>query len=139
MFDHVPFGYSFFSTLHGNSRIAAHSAPMNLRIRLHLPLIVPETLGHQKVESVNNCLVYLLVEFEWVQSHASGSLAAPCYWTIPTSIKCGMKPIPPGCCCGWICGIPTSRHTNGRILWPFLITPRNKEGGHDGFVKHYRK
>ena len=43
LFEEVPFGYTFFSTLHGKSRIAAHSAPMNLRVRLHLPLIVPET------------------------------------------------------------------------------------------------
>ena len=41
LFEQVPFGYTFFSTLHGQSHIASHSAPMNLRIRLHLPLIVP--------------------------------------------------------------------------------------------------
>ena len=36
-----PFGFSFFSTLHGKSYIKAHTGPMNLRLRIHLPLIVP--------------------------------------------------------------------------------------------------
>jgi aspartate beta-hydroxylase len=42
LFEGTPFGYSFFSKLHPNSRIKPHSAPMNFRLRLHLPLIVPE-------------------------------------------------------------------------------------------------
>ena len=37
----TPFGFCFFSTLHGNSSIQAHSGPMNLRLRMHLPLVVP--------------------------------------------------------------------------------------------------
>ena len=41
LFEGTPFGYCFFSTLHANSKIAAHTAPMNLRLRIHLPLIVP--------------------------------------------------------------------------------------------------
>jgi aspartate beta-hydroxylase len=41
LFEGTPFGYSFFSTLHGKSRIDPHTAPMNLRVRIHLPLIVP--------------------------------------------------------------------------------------------------
>ncbi|GKY98012.1 hypothetical protein MPSEU_000759300 [Mayamaea pseudoterrestris] len=41
LFEKTPFGYSFFSTLHANSSISAHYAPMNFRVRLHLPLIVP--------------------------------------------------------------------------------------------------
>lgn len=41
LFEGTPFGYSFFSTLHAQSKIAAHYAPMNFRVRLHLPLIVP--------------------------------------------------------------------------------------------------
>jgi len=41
LFEGTPFGYAFFSTLHGNSKIAAHTAPMNWRIRIHLPLLVP--------------------------------------------------------------------------------------------------
>lgn len=42
LFAGTPFGYSFFSTLHPKSSIAAHSAPMNFRVRVHLPLLVPE-------------------------------------------------------------------------------------------------
>lgn len=38
----VPFAYSFFSTLHGDSEIAAHTGPCNLRLRVHFPLFVPE-------------------------------------------------------------------------------------------------
>ena len=37
----TPFAFCFFSTLHGQSSIKAHSGPMNLRLRMHLPLIVP--------------------------------------------------------------------------------------------------
>jgi aspartate beta-hydroxylase len=37
----TPFSYAFFSTLHGNSTIAAHYGPCNLRLRCHFPLIVP--------------------------------------------------------------------------------------------------
>jgi hypothetical protein len=41
LFEGTPFGYCFYSTLHGKSKIAAHSAPMNFRVRVHLPLLVP--------------------------------------------------------------------------------------------------
>jgi Aspartyl/Asparaginyl beta-hydroxylase len=41
LFEGTPFGYCFFSTLHANSRIQAHSSPLNFRLRIHLPLIVP--------------------------------------------------------------------------------------------------
>ena len=46
----TPFGFCFFSTLHGNSSIQAHSGPMNLRLRMHLPLVVPkkENAGDQE-------------------------------------------------------------------------------------------
>ena len=37
----MPFSFAFFSTLRAKSRIAAHTAPANLRLRVHLPLIVP--------------------------------------------------------------------------------------------------
>lgn len=37
----TPFSFCFFSTLQGNSVIKAHVGPMNLRLRIHLPLIVP--------------------------------------------------------------------------------------------------
>eukprot|EP00658_Telonema_sp_P-2_P051869 TRINITY_DN39989_c0_g1_i1.p1 TRINITY_DN39989_c0_g1~~TRINITY_DN39989_c0_g1_i1.p1 ORF type:complete len:190 (+),score=46.90 TRINITY_DN39989_c0_g1_i1:123-692(+) len=38
----TPFAFSFFSTLHAGSSIAAHAAPCNLRLRVHLPLDCPE-------------------------------------------------------------------------------------------------
>jgi len=41
LFDENPFGFCFFSTLQGKSFIKPHSGPMNLRLRIHLPLIVP--------------------------------------------------------------------------------------------------
>jgi hypothetical protein len=44
LFEGTPFGYAFFSTLHAQSKIAAHSAPMNFRVRIHLPLIVPANM-----------------------------------------------------------------------------------------------
>lgn len=37
-----PFAYCFFSTLQGKSHIKPHSGPMNLRLRIHFPLIVPQ-------------------------------------------------------------------------------------------------
>lgn len=37
----MPFAFAFFSTLRPQSRIAAHTAPANLRLRVHLPLVVP--------------------------------------------------------------------------------------------------
>ncbi|KAL3938944.1 MAG: hypothetical protein SGBAC_006249 [Bacillariaceae sp.] len=42
LFEGTPFGFCFFSNLHGNSSIQAHTSPMNLRLRIHLPLIVPK-------------------------------------------------------------------------------------------------
>lgn len=42
LFEGTPFGYTFYSTLHANSKIAPHTAPMNFRLRIHLPLIVPQ-------------------------------------------------------------------------------------------------
>ncbi|KAJ1416928.1 Aspartyl/Asparaginyl beta-hydroxylase-domain-containing protein [Ochromonadaceae sp. CCMP2298] len=38
----TPFSFAFFSTLHPASSIAAHTGPCNLRIRCHLPLLVPK-------------------------------------------------------------------------------------------------
>jgi aspartate beta-hydroxylase len=43
LFEGTPFGFCFFSTLHKKSKISSHTAPMNLRLRLHIPLIVPTT------------------------------------------------------------------------------------------------
>lgn len=41
LFEGTPFGYTFYSTLHSKSKIAPHTSPMNFRLRIHLPLIVP--------------------------------------------------------------------------------------------------
>eukprot|EP00934_Nitzschia_sp_Nitz4_P005019 Nitzschia sp. Nitz4//scaffold262_size27079//2271//3104//NITZ4_008217-RA/size27079-processed-gene-0.1-mRNA-1//1//CDS//3329544742//5009//frame0 len=43
LFEGTPFGFCFFSTLHAGASIQAHTAPMNFRLRIHLPLIVPTT------------------------------------------------------------------------------------------------
>ena len=37
----IPFAYAFFSTLHPNASIGAHTGPCNLRLRCHFPLYVP--------------------------------------------------------------------------------------------------
>lgn len=42
LFEGTPFGFCFFSVLHGNASIQAHTAPMNMRLRIHLPLVVPK-------------------------------------------------------------------------------------------------
>jgi aspartate beta-hydroxylase len=42
LFD-TPFAFCFFSTLHGGAAIKPHAGPMNLRLRVHLPLIVPKS------------------------------------------------------------------------------------------------
>ncbi|KAG7395060.1 Aspartate beta-hydroxylase domain-containing protein 2 [Phytophthora boehmeriae] len=41
----LPFAYAFFSILKPESSIKAHSAPCNIRLRCHFPLIVPEGCG----------------------------------------------------------------------------------------------
>ncbi|DAZ98490.1 TPA: hypothetical protein N0F65_004927 [Lagenidium giganteum] len=41
----LPFAYSFFSVLKPQSKIKAHSAPCNVRLRCHFPLFVPEKCG----------------------------------------------------------------------------------------------
>ena len=41
-FGDMPFAFAFFSTLKPHCRIAPHTAPANLRLRVHLPLLVPE-------------------------------------------------------------------------------------------------
>mmetsp|Transcript_29520 Transcript_29520/g.43606 ORF Transcript_29520/g.43606 Transcript_29520/m.43606 type:complete len:315 (+) Transcript_29520:64-1008(+) len=37
----TPFGFCFFSKLTAQSTIQAHTSPINFRLRLHLPLVVP--------------------------------------------------------------------------------------------------
>jgi len=41
----TPFSFAFFSSLQGGASIKSHSGPMNLRLRFHLPLIVPSSSG----------------------------------------------------------------------------------------------
>eukprot|EP00944_MAST-04C_sp_MAST-4C-sp1_P014097 g14097.t1 len=41
----IPFAYAFFSSLKPFSGIDAHYGPTNLRLRCHLPLVVPEDCG----------------------------------------------------------------------------------------------
>jgi aspartate beta-hydroxylase len=48
----TPFAFCFFSTLHGQSSIKAHSGPMNLRLRMHLPLVVPSKNAHSDLSAV---------------------------------------------------------------------------------------
>jgi aspartate beta-hydroxylase len=48
LFEGTPFGFSFFSTLHPQSKIAPHTSPMNFRLRVHLPLLVPDENGNDK-------------------------------------------------------------------------------------------
>jgi aspartyl/asparaginyl beta-hydroxylase (cupin superfamily) len=38
----TPFSFAFFSTMGGNTTIAPHSSPCNLRLRCHYPLILPK-------------------------------------------------------------------------------------------------
>ena len=45
LFEGTPFGFAFFSTLYPHSSIQPHTAPMNFRLRLHLPLQVPKECG----------------------------------------------------------------------------------------------
>lgn len=42
LFEGTPFGYTFYSTLHPHSKIEPHTSPMNFRLRIHLPLMVPK-------------------------------------------------------------------------------------------------
>lgn len=45
LFEGTQFGFCFFSTLYPKSSIQPHSAPMNFRLRFHLPLDVPPNCG----------------------------------------------------------------------------------------------
>jgi aspartate beta-hydroxylase len=56
LFEGTPFGYTFFSTLHPKSNIKPHTAPMNFRLRIHLPLEVPGVVPSpdDRVATANN-------------------------------------------------------------------------------------
>ena len=45
LFEGTPFGFCFFSSLHAHSKIQSHTAPMNFRLRVHVPLKVPNNCG----------------------------------------------------------------------------------------------
>ena len=51
LLEDIPFGYSFFSTLHPQSKIKAHVSPMNFRWRIHLPLEVPADAAEPDLEN----------------------------------------------------------------------------------------
>jgi hypothetical protein len=70
LFEGTPFGYSFFSRLHAHSRIAAHCAPMNLRLRLHLPLFVPTKSIATSASDQKCCLRVGKQTREWVPGQA---------------------------------------------------------------------
>jgi aspartyl/asparaginyl beta-hydroxylase (cupin superfamily) len=64
LFQSLPFGYAFLSTLAPASRIQAHTSPMNLRLRIHLGLHVPHdgdcgisVGGIRQAWSESKCLV----------------------------------------------------------------------------------
>lgn len=40
LFEGTPFGFVFFSNLGSGAKIAPHNAPTNLRLRIHLPIVV---------------------------------------------------------------------------------------------------
>jgi len=42
LFEGTPFGFVFFSNLGGGAKIEAHNAPANLRLRIHLPIVVKD-------------------------------------------------------------------------------------------------
>jgi Aspartyl/Asparaginyl beta-hydroxylase len=47
LLENIPFGYVFFSNLHEQTHILAHTSPINFRLRIHIPIYVPsETLPH---------------------------------------------------------------------------------------------
>jgi aspartyl/asparaginyl beta-hydroxylase (cupin superfamily) len=50
----IPMAYSFFSTLHSKSEIAPHTAACNLRLRCHMPLIVPNSSSSSSSSSRNS-------------------------------------------------------------------------------------
>lgn len=42
LFEGTPFGFGFFSNLGGGAKIEAHNAPTNIRLRIHLPIVVKD-------------------------------------------------------------------------------------------------
>lgn len=61
----MPFAFAFFSTLRPGARIKPHFAPCNLRVRCHLPLIIPEpaecgirVAGERRHWEPGKCLIF---------------------------------------------------------------------------------
>jgi hypothetical protein len=54
LFNETPFGFCFFSKLSAKSTIQPHTSPINFRLRIHLPLIVPvsDSATNSKVPQV---------------------------------------------------------------------------------------
>ena len=50
----TPFAFTFYSTLHPNGIIKAHTGPCNLRLRIHLPLSVPQSSNKNEHSSRKN-------------------------------------------------------------------------------------
>ena len=69
LFEGTPFGYTFYSTLHPKSKIAPHTAPMNFRLRIHVPLIVPNTSATKDEELPCGIRVGPLVR-PWIEGQA---------------------------------------------------------------------
>lgn len=42
LFEGTPFGFVFFSSLGPGAKVAPHTGPSNLRLRIHLPIIAPK-------------------------------------------------------------------------------------------------
>lgn len=64
----LPFAFAFYSTLHAGSSIAPHHAPCNLRLRVHVPLVVPGKLADEagEAERVHSCGMRVADELrEW--------------------------------------------------------------------------
>lgn len=52
----TPFSFAFFSTLHSQTSIDPHCGPCNLRLRCHLPIIVPNNIENKTDEKdIHSC------------------------------------------------------------------------------------
>lgn len=66
----TPFSFSFFSTMKGQSAITPHHGPCNIRIRCHLPLIVPQgdcgfRVGNQSIVSLSSVYYCTYSSLSW--------------------------------------------------------------------------
>jgi hypothetical protein len=70
LFTETPFGFCFFSKLAGDSTIAAHASPINFRLRIHLPLIVPKGTVTKGDTSTNIGIRVGPIEKQWDENRA---------------------------------------------------------------------